>query len=75
MRVLDGSRIQVALAIALDPTAGGCESGERVGFSDYITGGRVVYDDVIKFRPDQQDVRHRLQATAIKRERTLPGRH
>jgi len=26
---------------------------DRVGFSDYINGGRVVYDDVIKFYYDQ----------------------
>ena len=26
---------------------------DRVGFSDYITGGRVVFKDVIKFYYDQ----------------------
>jgi len=29
------------------------DPADRVEFSDYITGGRVVYDDVIKFYYDQ----------------------
>ena len=26
---------------------------DRVGFSDYVVGGRVVFEDVIKFYYDQ----------------------
>ncbi len=29
------------------------DPADRVGFSEYITSGRVVYDDVIKFYYDQ----------------------
>ena len=44
---------------ALDPSRLGSQNcrrsdpKDRVGFSDYVLGGRVVFEDVIKFYYDQ----------------------
>ncbi len=58
---------------SIQPDALPTDPADRVGFSEYITGGRVVFEDVIKFYNDQAN--QMFLTTTSRRNRLDPRRH